>query len=152
MRLLALILIAVCFVGCVQRQPQSVRDAVGSLKKVQAASEIGTTYEQFSGLVIDARVKTNNALKDLPEGELRDTLSEAIGCYSDAATVWLMKVRRQPLYLYGDARSILMKYSIQVEQGNVEASADHDAALTEILKRGNAQVRLAINLVEPSQK
>lgn len=95
------------------------------------------TYEQFSTLVIEAKAKTNDAMADLPDGGLRIAMSNAIGSYADAVAVWQMKVKRQPLCLRDEpGRKLIPFYSIQIES----SCADHDTALTEILRRADYYV------------
>lgn len=152
-RLLTLLaVLSLLMVGCSTRQryPQSVHDAVISLKKVQAATQIGMTYEQFSGLVIEAKAKTNDALPSLSESGLKDAIQDAIDCYADAVTVWQMKVKGQNLYAYSEpGRTLLTKYSIQVsDSADVRATADHDEVVREILRRGGSSVSRASVLLE----
>lgn len=155
-RFLTILTAVILVAGCSgqQRHPQSVHDAVASLKKVQAGTEIGMTYEQFSGLVIEAKAKTNDALPSLSESGLKDAIQDAITCYADAVTVWQMKVKNEPLYInYEPGRTLLPRYSIEItNHGDIRAAAaGHDDALREILRRGGSSASRASVLLEASE-
>lgn len=62
--------------------------ALTALKKIQAATEVGVSYQQYSQLVVDAKAAVNDATSNLPDGELKAELQAAMEAYVDAGEGW----------------------------------------------------------------
>ena len=63
-------------------------DAVKALRKLEAASQVAASREQFGALVIDAKAAVNTANRSLPDGELKRELNAAVLAYADALEIW----------------------------------------------------------------
>lgn len=64
------------------------RNAVSVLKKVQAATQVGVNYEQYSQLVIESKTAVNEASSKLSNGELKRELQATMDAYADAGEGW----------------------------------------------------------------
>ena len=71
--------------------PQAVVDAVKSLRRMESATEIGISNQEYSSRMIDLKGDVGEALAQLPEGELRKELTLAMEAYTDALVVWNYK-------------------------------------------------------------
>lgn len=86
----------------------AAQNALKALKKVQAAVEVGTQYQQYNQLVIEAKAAVNDASSQLPEGELKGELEAAIEAYADAGEGWAKsEISNQPLI--GQKRILRLK-------------------------------------------
>jgi hypothetical protein len=145
-----LLILTIALLACssCQRRPTTVTSAFEALKKLDTAAEIGVTYEQYSDLLIDAKLKVETANASLEDGILRSHLNSALDNYLDAGTVWKMMIRNEPLYLREHpGQTILPKYSIQVDEQGI--TTDYNAALTAIWKA--ARYRMALLAKEEEQ-
>src|SRR5687767_4805253 len=102
--------------ACTNSVPPSAHSALESLRKVQAATQVGVNYEHYNALVIEAKSQINSASRALPDGSLKSELNSAIDTYADGVTVWQMQVNREPLEVSREpGKSLLTKYSVQVD-------------------------------------
>jgi hypothetical protein len=67
-------------------------EAVKALRKVEAATQVGVTREQYGQLLIDAKAASNEAARLLPDGELKTELAEAVDAYADGLELWGQQV------------------------------------------------------------
>lgn len=73
-------------------QKKYAEEAVRSLKKLDAATDVGINKIDYSKMLIDAQVAVNQAEEKLPDGELKQSITAAMGNYMDAKNLWyLMK-------------------------------------------------------------
>jgi hypothetical protein len=143
---LFVVLTLIAVTSCSRPDTPQVRDAITSLEKVRTATEIGPTYEIYLNLLIEAKTKVDIASRLTSDLGLKSNLNSAIDNYSDAATVWQMKIHGQPLMLRQEpGATLLPKYSIQVDERG--ATVQYDEAMREIWHRADLrleQVSLAI--------
>ncbi|HVS81903.1 MAG TPA: hypothetical protein VHE60_09210 [Pyrinomonadaceae bacterium] len=120
----------------------AAQDAMDALRKIQAGTQVGMTYDQYSGLVIEAKAKAEKAARVLPDGLLKIEISNAIDSYTDGVAVWQMQLKSRPLELrYEPGARLLPKYSIQPMTG-------HQEALKIIWQAANVHVEKAALLLE----
>src|SRR2546423_13984968 len=74
--------------GLSTEQETAARDALKALRKLDASLQVGTSYAQFTQLVVEAQAQVNEARAVLPKGELRRELTAAMEAYADAKTTW----------------------------------------------------------------
>ena len=74
------------------KQKESVTDAIKALGRVEAAIEVGVTYQRYGELVGNAKAEVNDASQILLKGELLDQLSAVIDAYRDAGMVWSLEL------------------------------------------------------------
>lgn len=74
------------------KQDTVAREAVAALRKIEAAVQVGVSYQQYGTLLVEAKSKVNDANVVLPEGELKQKLNAAMDAYADAGQVWGLKV------------------------------------------------------------
>lgn len=122
MKVLALLALTVFVAGCNHGHSPEITAAIESLDRVQAATEVGPTYESYSNLVIDAKVKVTAAMAAENDETLRSDLNSALDNYEDAATIWSAYMRGEKLNVRREpGRSILPQYSLTVDdEGNIQ--------------------------------
>ena len=114
--IIAAVLLTACG-GLSTAQHTAARNALTTLKRVQAATQVGVTHQQYGQLVIDAKEQVNEAARVLPDGELRRELSGAMDAYADAGQVWGIKVSTRSLDPHTEPGTTLMrKYNLKVLQ------------------------------------
>ena len=85
--LISLIAVSMFLFSCAKAPTKETTEAVAALQKLQAATQVGVNYQTYGQLLIEAKAKVNEAVKSLPDGELKTEMSEAMDSYADAATV-----------------------------------------------------------------
>ncbi|MFH1219043.1 MAG: hypothetical protein V1694_01140 [Candidatus Eisenbacteria bacterium] len=78
----------------------AVANAIDALRKMEAATQVDVSYEQYGQLLIDAKAKVNNALSVLPDTvpalkDLSTELSGAVDNYYSAKVEWGYKIKWQ---------------------------------------------------------
>jgi hypothetical protein len=77
--------------ACNSASQSAAKDALNSLEKLKAATEVGVNKPQYGSLVIDAQAAVNQASAKLSDGEVKKELVGAIECYVDAKSLWVNK-------------------------------------------------------------
>ena len=67
--------------------PPEAYEALASLRKFQAATQVGVSYLQYGQLLIEAKDKTNAASRVLSDGPLESEIQAAMDAYADAGQV-----------------------------------------------------------------
>lgn len=62
--------------------------ALKSLRRLQAATEVGVSYVDYSSRLIDVKADVSDNLDNLPNGQLKQKLNAAMDAYADARTAW----------------------------------------------------------------
>jgi len=70
-----------------------VLDAMKSLRKLDAATEVGITRAEYGPLLVNAKADVNAALDELPDGPQRTAISATMDAYADASTAWEAKIK-----------------------------------------------------------
>ncbi|SRR5579885_1948835 len=105
------------------------KDALKSLRKVQAATQVGVNTQQYPQLLVDAKANVNAASALLPDGDLRNQLQKTMDAYVDVAGLWRHKIE-SPSYLSDTIsaseepwKTMIMKYSLQTEPNLIYGGA-----------------------------
>ena len=116
LKLLAWLAIIALLISCSTQKPsKETSEAISALRKIQAATQVGVSYQQYGQLLIEAKAKTNDAIRSLPEGSLKTELTGAMDAYADAATVWAIKIKDRDLYDRPELdQNLIAKYRIPV--------------------------------------
>jgi hypothetical protein len=88
--------IVILLVGCgglSSKQRSVAEEAIKSLRKISASTQVGVNYQQYGVLVIDAQAQVNEALAVLPDGELKNEMNATMESYSDSLQVWGAKIK-----------------------------------------------------------
>jgi hypothetical protein len=85
--LLAAYLLAACN-GLSSQQKIMANNMLKVLLEVDAYTQTGISYAEYSSLVTEAQVSVKQASTVLPDGELKKELGLAIEAYNDAYEVW----------------------------------------------------------------
>lgn len=154
--LISLMTVSMFLFSCAKAPTKETTEAVAALQKLQAATQVGVNYQTYGQLLIEAKAKVNDAMKSLPEGELKTEMSGAMDSYADASTVWGIKIDRHNLY--GDNsepdKTLIAKYSIPVEPAKYGSppSADPTKAMQIIWLRADIHLKQIDTIVRPSGK
>ena len=136
--------VSVLLTSCAHGPTKETLDAVAALKKIQAATQVGVSYQQYGLLLIEAKAKTNEATAKLPDGALKTDLTTAMDSYADAGTVWGIKIQRYSLYGDGSEpdKSLIAKYQLPVapDKYTKRVSVDGDDALQIIWRRADTHL------------
>jgi hypothetical protein len=152
----AIILALVCAVSvlltsCAHGPTKETLEAVMALKKIQAATQVGVSYQQYGLLLIEAKAKTNEATAALPDGALKTDLTTTMDSYADAGTVWGIKIQRYSLHDDGSEpdKSLIAKYQIPVapDKYTKRFAVDADDALQIIWRRADTHLAEVSKLV-----
>lgn len=152
--LISLIAVSIFLFACAKAPTKETTEAVAALQKLQAATQVGVNYQNYGQLLIEAKAKVNEAMKSLPDGELKSEMSGAMDSYADAATVWGIKIERRSLY--GDNsepdKTIIAKYSIPVEASKYGGppSADPTKAMQIIWLRADTHLKQLDTILRPA--
>lgn len=93
--------------------PQAAVNAVKALRKMAGATEIGINFQEYSSRLIDLKAEVDEALMQLPEGELKNEISLAMEAYVDAKQGWNEMITDDYLLVqFEPGRSLQKKYSI----------------------------------------
>ena len=102
--------------GLSGKQDTAAREAVAALRKIEAAVQVGVSYQQYGSLLIEAKSKVNDANAVLPKGELKQRLNAAMDAYADAGQVWGLKVGGTNLLPEREPGATLMrKYNLKMQ-------------------------------------
>ncbi len=66
----------------------SGQNALKSLRRMAAATEVGINFQEYGKRVIDLKADIDEDLSQLPEGELKQEIKLAVEAYVDANTAW----------------------------------------------------------------
>lgn len=137
----SLIAVAAVTASCVRQHPPEADEALASLRKVQAATQVGVNYQQYGQLLIEAKDKTNAALRMLSEGPIKTEIKATMDAYADAGQAWGEKIRSHDDWersgwlnnTEGPGRTLIPKYSLKTNQyGTIDNEQDMNKALQTI--------------------
>jgi hypothetical protein len=101
--------------------PQSAaaaNDALKALRKVDSATQVGVSYIQYGSLLIETQAQVNEALRILPDGELKRELRAAMEAYADVRPLWERIINGQDLIWtnYAETKIAIQKYRLNPNQ------------------------------------
>lgn len=102
-----------------KRPPESLILAMKELHKMQAATEVGITLQEYSSRLIELKASVDEALRQVSDPDLKRELRFAVEAYSDGLDLWNRQLNtRYPLKQSGDmlreeAKDICEKYGIK---------------------------------------
>jgi hypothetical protein len=101
-------------------QKAAAKAAVQALKKMSGATEIGLNIMEYNKRLIDLKGDVDEAVEQLPEGELKREISDAMDAYVDAMEVWRKEFVEFDFALteFEPARTLQKKYAIPQEQSS----------------------------------
>lgn len=135
--------------ACTKPLPHEAHDALASLRKIQASTEVGVNYQQYSSLLIDAQDKVNNATRVLGDGPVRTEITLTMESYKDARDVWQEKLEGETqLTSVTDPGKILIpKYSLKTTSEYHYQVCDADKALHAIWFDANLRLEKLSKLI-----
>jgi hypothetical protein len=159
--LAVLSLLAACG-GLSTKQKTAAHDTLKALRKIDAAAQVGTSYQQYKQMIIEAQAAMSEASASLPDGELKNELSKAVEADNDALIAWESANNRE---MYGgsffsgrvdfnakskDGQALHEKYKIEYEQKDRLMAGTYplDVALPAIWKVAKEHLDSASKLLE----
>jgi hypothetical protein len=120
--------------GLSTKQKTAASDALKSMNKISAATEVGVNYPQYGQMVIEAKAQVNEAVAVLPDGNLKKELNAAMDAYADSMKIWQHKLNNRSLFSdEPDSYTLIQKYSLKTTsfqfQGRPIDAADPAQAL-----------------------
>ncbi len=102
---------------------QAIQDALKTLQKLSASTEVGVNFKEYGTLVIEAKAQTNAALVKLSEGGLKEELEATMNAYMDALRAWDAIIKHKFDSEYDDpelTETLFAKYPILTTIDNDE--------------------------------
>ena len=151
--LILIIFASITVVGCARHRPQQAYDALASLRRIQAATQVGVLYPQYNELLIDAQARLNNAENILPDGPVNTELRLTMDSYIDAGIVWQERLRNgDEYYLTSDlepGKSLMKKYTLVTFKMQNRMAANPDKALQAIWSHAKTRLEKLKELLPP---
>jgi len=91
--LAAVILAVIILPSCNKERDEAAKRALRALRKIEAATQVGVSYSQYSQLLIEAQAEVNEAKIKLPEGELKKELLGSMELYGNVGEIWSEQIR-----------------------------------------------------------
>ncbi|KQZ46347.1 hypothetical protein ASD92_25910 [Massilia sp. Root1485] len=87
--------------------------ALKALRKINGSTELGISMLDYSHLVLEQVSIIDEALRDMPDGELKDAIAKSREAYIDARTLWgdMFSMQYVSLFLEQD-KAIYSKYNV----------------------------------------
>jgi hypothetical protein len=148
----AVIVLCIPLIGCTTGYPKEAHEALVALRKVQAATQVGVTYQQYGSLLIDAQDKVNGALRVLHDGPLRSELNETMQAYKDASDAWSAKIKGGNDGLTDSiepGKTLISKYSLATTNIYGQEVADPDQALLVMWSNADFHLQKVADRLDP---
>lgn len=117
--------------GSSSQSSTAANDALKALRKVDGAvTQVGVSFPQYNSLLIETQAQVNEALRVMPDGELKREIKAAMEAYNDAGQVWNQKINGR-VFLWendADSRALMQKYNMQPKTSAIGRSADAEVA------------------------
>jgi hypothetical protein len=133
-------------------QEKAVSEALSALQKVQAATEVGVSYQQYGIILIDAKAKVNEASSKITDDSLKKLLNEPMDAYADAQMFWGYKIKDTSVSAKGilpdgrDIKTLISKYKIKPDGDYV----DKDDAMQGCWLYASTQLKKAVEVSKPA--
>ena len=70
------------------KEQESIQQALKSLRKLSAATEVGVSFVEYSRRLIDVKSEVAEYLSNISDGYIKDEINAAMEAYADASTGW----------------------------------------------------------------
>lgn len=67
--------------------------AIKALRKVDSAVSVGVNLQEYGTRVADAKIAVDEAMPDIPSGEVKDEIKKAMDAYAEALKFWSDDIR-----------------------------------------------------------
>jgi hypothetical protein len=134
----------------VKLSPQAkaaANDALKALRKMASATEVGISYQEYGTRIIDAKAEVDEAIRQLPDGEVREHISLAMEAYADAARAWGQMLRYDFLIVMREP-TLPEKYSIPVDKSTSIPAMSKNDVLTTIWRAAKTHITEASSLLD----
>lgn len=115
------------------------REALKALRKIASGVEVGITYQQYSQLIIDTKATADQALAELPAGELKDGINLAMEAYADARRTWYVAInhRSSSLDVFSEFQRMqkILKETYKVPEEFMQFRSSFNTFSNQILSR-----------------
>jgi hypothetical protein len=94
--------------------------AIKALRRVEAATDIGTNQVEYNSRVADAKIEIDNVTSDIEDPQINTELFRAIEAYTDAAHLW----SAEPAELMNLVVALREKYDLPRDVTGLDRRAD----------------------------
>lgn len=124
-------------------QAQIANDALQALETIDAAIEIGVSYQKYTSLLADVNASVNRAERGLPPSEFVSSLVDAMDAYKHVAELWAFKIKYDNIGAklsssYADHAAIIAKYG---GTAGLKDGADTDFAMQTLWGYSSGKLR-----------
>jgi hypothetical protein len=93
-------------------QAEAAQAALKALRRLTSATDVGTSYVNYSPLVVEVKAEVEDALARMNDGDLKTSIRAAMNEYEYAAHVWQATWRND--FVEGDLKDVAVKnYGVQ---------------------------------------
>lgn len=99
----------------ISKNDEAVANALKSLRKLAAATEVGVNFQDYSSRLIDVKAEVNEVLPQIADGYVKDEIKLAMDAYADAGTAWNWTIVNRSGDMFPDyepGKTLQAKYSI----------------------------------------
>ena len=118
----------------VENKTDYAAEALKSLRKLTAATDVGVNFQDYSRRVIDVKAEVEDLLPKIADYYVRNEIKSAMDAYADASSAWNFAVQNRG-YLYIDfepAITLRPKYNIPTEKLGSLTLISNQTALSKI--------------------
>lgn len=115
------------------KEQESIQEALKSLRKLSAATEVGVSFADYGRRLIDVKSEVAEYLSNISDGYTKDEINAAMQAYADTATAWNEMIRYDFMIVkFEPGTSLQRKYSIPVSRIGNEQVMTRNAVLSTI--------------------
>lgn len=118
----------------VENKIDYVAEALKSLRKLTAATDVGVNFQDYSRRVIDVKAEVENLLPGIADEYVKNEIKSAMDAYADASSAWNFAVKNRG-YLFIEfepALTLQPKYNLATEQLGRMTLISNQTALSKI--------------------
>ncbi|HEY0658049.1 MAG TPA: hypothetical protein VGD05_06230 [Pyrinomonadaceae bacterium] len=118
----------------VENKPNYIEEALKSLRKLAAATDVGVNFQDYGRRVIDVKAEVEEFLTNIPDGDSKTEIGLAMQAYADAGTAWNFAVQNRG-YLFIDfepAITLRPKYNLPTTRLGSLTLISNEVALSTI--------------------
>jgi hypothetical protein len=127
--------------GLSSRSKVVLRDAVLSLQKLAAATEVGVNLETYNSLLTDAKMRSNQAMLVSSSSQISQDITAAVTGFMDAKNAWELSLKENDHVSTTDSKfdAWNKNYNLQVDP-NIDARIHRDLVLAAMWKKARSHI------------
>jgi hypothetical protein len=128
----------------------AAKSAIKALRKMDAAAQVGVSYQEYGSRLIDTKAEVDEALSQIPEGKVKREIHLSMEAYTDANMAWSNLIDTGTTMFFTQmppAPALIRKYSIPAKTSENDA-LDRQTMFTYIWKAARAHIDRAASLLD----